>query len=322
MARVVCQVLAGSDRLTLLWSEGSATFTPYVIEGSALAELHRLSQLAHQQLAQLTLSVGDAAAMTRGSFALAQTGHALYRALFQLDQQGETPGQEVRNWLDGLALQGAVERLEIVGDCFTLPWAAVYDQPPDQAAFTSAAADGACLKSFWGRRFPLMGGRRVQWLRGRQLPEKPAVVLAIDPGMRGGLPPEEQKRLSDFKAGHDVIVVESVGSLAKIFQTQEVDLLYVCGYAEGNAVQLGEHRLTADSLANIVFGESNDEDAPSGQTLVFLNAVAGGSETGNLLAAFERFSAVGLMGPIQPLQTQAANCCGLDLLGQIIAGGQ
>src|SRR6185295_18411775 len=100
--------------------------------------LRRLSELAFQQLAQLIGSAEDAAARPGAALHLAQTGHLLYRQLFQLDRSGSQEGttaQEVRDWLNGLTRQNAVERLEIVGDAFALPWIAVYDQAPNSAAF-------------------------------------------------------------------------------------------------------------------------------------------------------------------------------------------
>src|SRR5207248_309252 len=114
----------------------------------------------------------------------------------------------------------APERLEIVGDVFTVPWTILCDQAPDPAAF---AGDGG-WQSFWGRRYDLTGGRRVQWLRGRDLPAQPSVVLALDPVWRGRLP------------------------------------------------------------------------------------------AGNVLAVFERFAGVGLIGAWQPAAAATANRCGLELL--------
>src|SRR5438105_1622232 len=112
MARVVCQVVAAADRLTLLWSEGPASFPPYTLHGSALAELRRLTAEAHHRLAELAAGAGDAG---HAGHQLAQVGHALYRSIFQLDQPAGGPGHEVRDWLAGTA----PERLEIVGDVFT-----------------------------------------------------------------------------------------------------------------------------------------------------------------------------------------------------------
>src|SRR5207248_10636126 len=63
-------------------------------------------------------------------------------------------------------------------------------------------------------------------------------------------------------------------------------------------------------------------EAASGQTLVVPNACAGGAPGGNVLAAFERFCGVGLIGPWQPVAGATANHCGLELLQALAYGGQ
>jgi len=299
-----------------------------------------LADQAHQQLAHFGSVAADPLESAKTGQQLAQTGYDLYGLLFQ-------PGQEVRAWLERLSREREVQSLEIIGDAFTLPWSVVYDQTPDQALFARAGADGAFWKGFWGRRFNLLGGRRVQWLRGRQLPHKPAVVLAVDPALRASLPQEEQERLSEFQRGPRV-VAESCANLVEIFQSQEVDLLYVFGRADGNAVRLGDDRLTAQALENIVFAQA-DGEGPSGQTLLFLNGCPGEAEKGsgpfcaehppgrsgkrgltpfrpgepgNMLKAFERFSGFGLIGTVQPVAAPLANQCGLELLSQFLDGGQ
>src|SRR5436305_861621 len=98
MARVVCQVVAAADRLTLLWSEGPASFPPYSIHGPALAELRRLTAEAHHRLADLAAGNGDPGHM---GHQLAQIGQALYGLIFQLDQPVGSVGHEVRDWLAG-----------------------------------------------------------------------------------------------------------------------------------------------------------------------------------------------------------------------------
>ena len=318
MVRVVCQVLPRTDQLTLIWSDGAATFPPYSLGTASFAEIERLSGQGREQLARLGCIAGDALELAKTGQQLAQIGNALYRLLFQLDQPGDRPGQEVRAWLDRLTREGAVERLEIIGDNFSVPWTIIYDQTPDQALLAKAGADGAFWKGFWGRRFNLLGGRRVQWLRGKNLPEKPAVVLAIDPVTRASLPQDEQERLTKFQEVQEAIVVPSCAKLAEVFNSREVDLLYVFGRADGGTVRLGDDRLTAKALESMVFRTAQGEGL-SGQTLLFLNCCPGG-ESGNLLAAFERFSSVGLLGTVQPVAAPLANQCGLDLLTHVLSG--
>jgi WD40 repeat protein len=311
MARVVCQVLAHRDRLTLLWSEDSSPFPPYTLEGAALADCRRLAAQAKGQLARLGGEPADAAA-------LAATGHALFRLLFQLDQGDKGAGAQVHDWLRSKA----PERLEILGDTAAAPWTALYDLPPAGADFQSAAA----WQGFWGRRYQLSGGRRVQWLRGRQLPAKPAVVLALDPGLRGVVPADEQKRLADFLAAHAPVVVNSQRTLTEVFRTQDVDVLYLSGRAEADGIRLGDDVLTPGALEEAVFAERDGEGegaGASGQTLLVLNpcgAGAGAAEGGAGLAVFERFSAVGMIGAWQPVAAAVGNRWGLELLTGLLQG--
>ncbi len=195
MARVVCQVLPRTNRITLLWSDGTATFPPYALDGDALAELHRLAGQAQNHLAHLGAVASDPAAAAKAGYQLASAGHGLCRLVFQLDRQGAAPGKQVHSWLEPLTREGAVHQLDVLGDCFTLPWAALYDQPPDQAVFAGSGTDGDCWKSFWGRRHPPRGGRRAPRVTDDKQGRKPTVVLAMDPVIRGNLPPEEQLQL-------------------------------------------------------------------------------------------------------------------------------
>jgi WD40 repeat protein len=321
MAVVVCQVLARVDRLTLLWSAGEASFEPYAIEGGEFSVLQRLIAQAHEQLAQFGAVADDAAAAAKAAGPLARIGHALFRLLFQLDRNQEAPGQEVRAWLEHLTREGPIERIEIVGDAFTIPWTMLHDQPPDQAELAGGGAEAGT--GFWGYKYTLVGGRRVQWLRGRPLPAKLTKVAAIDRALRAGLPPEAEQLLAEYLQSHDFVVADTLDNLTKVFQTQEIDLLYLFGPAEGGAILLGNDRLTPESLEKVLFAEK-DKDGMSGQTLVFLNAAsaAGNRPSGNLLAAFERFSGVGLIGSWQPVSPALANQCGLEWLDQFVHGGR
>jgi WD40 repeat protein len=314
MARVVCQVLASADRFTLIWSEGEAAFAPYGIESPQAAEVHRLAAEAQEKLAHLGAVAAEAAAPAATGHQLAQTGHALYRLLFQDGQPAGAPGQEVRAWLEQLTRQGAVESLDIVGDSLSVPWSVVCVQAPDQTAFEHFGSDG--WKGFWGRRHGLFGGRRVPGLR--TLPAKPSVVLAIDQAVRSTLSHEDQKRLSDFLDKYGPVVTESKQGLAKLFRAQQFDLLYIFGRADGSKVYLGSDRLTPADLQRILHTVS--EDAAGIQApLVVLNPVhdAERASTGNVLSAFQQLNG-NLVGAWQPLAAAVAHRCGLELLEQLL----
>ena len=53
MAHVVCQVLARPERLSILWSQGSASFEPYPKTGAKLAQFHDRVRQTREQLRAL-----------------------------------------------------------------------------------------------------------------------------------------------------------------------------------------------------------------------------------------------------------------------------
>ena len=87
MARIVCQVLHRSDRVSFLWSEGAAFFEPYHLEGAERARWLELAGQIHAALAAGDL--GPAA----------QLGQQLYRTLFRLDANDHGPAAVVHAWL-------------------------------------------------------------------------------------------------------------------------------------------------------------------------------------------------------------------------------
>src|SRR6516165_9496952 len=131
MARVVCQAVARKDRVTFLWSEGTASFPPYTLDGAAFADLARLADQAQRLLAQLGAGAGDVAGANHIGAELARVGHALYRLVFQLDLTTGAAGQEVRDWLNN----AKVESFEILGDGLGLPWNILCERPPEGTHF-------------------------------------------------------------------------------------------------------------------------------------------------------------------------------------------
>ena len=57
-------------------------------------------------------------------------------------------------------------------------------------------------------------------------------------------------------------VAESQAALLDLFQSQAVDLLYVCGRAEQGAIRLGEDRLSAEALEKVPPGGTGAPDVP------------------------------------------------------------
>ncbi len=115
-------------------------------------------------------------------------------------------------------------------------------------------------------------------------------------------------------------MAESFAHLGEIILANDIDLLYVFGRADGQAIALGNDRLTAQVLDDWLIAR-NAEKGPGLPPVLFLNACPGG-EPGNLLAAFERFGGSGLIGTLRPVAAPLANRLGLEVLTHVVHDGQ
>ncbi len=159
VARIVCQVLHRADRVTFLWSEGAAAFEPYHLEGGERANLLDVAGQCHAKLAE-----GDGPA-------LAQLGQRLYRAVFRLDAGESGAAASVHPWLSDLARDSKIEEIEFLSDVPSLiPWNVLIDD----------ASAGDPWPRFWGARFPLGAGRRVNILRQNLVQVSPTQMMAAD----------------------------------------------------------------------------------------------------------------------------------------------
>jgi WD40 repeat protein len=155
VARIVCQVLHRSDRVSLLWSEGAAHFEPYHLEGTERVHLFELVGQIHASLG--SGNVGAAANL----------GQQLYRTLFRLEADDGGSASAVHAWLAPLANGNQLDKLEFLCDKPGLiPWNVLNeDGSPGQ---------------FWGARFNLGVGRRVNTLRQSPILTAPMAVMAAD----------------------------------------------------------------------------------------------------------------------------------------------
>src|SRR5262249_19798609 len=157
---------------SVIWSQGGASFEPYHLEGTALEALYDTARRARERLAAAMASHSDQAAVE-----LAALGHQLYRLLFQLD--AATPAAQCAHaWGQDLVKKNAVTSLELTTDrpgC--VPWNLVCDQTPG----------GSAPQHFWGFRFPMSVGRRVNPLRVFPYLDKPTLLVALDPTMENQL---------------------------------------------------------------------------------------------------------------------------------------
>src|SRR4051794_36001357 len=97
MAHVVCQVLARPGRLSVVWSQGEAVFPPYHKTGPPRMRFLDLARRTRDRLRDLAAAAG-ADDVRRTGFALAQSGHDLYRELFQADAASQGTAGEVEDW--------------------------------------------------------------------------------------------------------------------------------------------------------------------------------------------------------------------------------
>jgi hypothetical protein len=232
MARVVCQVTFEPEQVGFTWCEGPDAFPPYQLRESFLRIFNRAASQARQRLGDLVVAVNSVNAaegeVRRLAQQLASAGHDLYEAVFGPDTDQEHVAKAARNWLEDLRGRGQIESLEIViNGKRAVPWNVVYDEEPGaESAFAvndSAGAWGA----FWGLRYNLSGGRRVDPRRRDPLPANPRVLLVVDPKVRGELPPEQRQRLLSFAQQRGLLpLIESSDQLRAALRQQRPDVMY------------------------------------------------------------------------------------------------
>src|SRR5262249_5830017 len=107
-------------------------------------------------------------------------------------------------WLRRLRTNGDVETLEVVieeGE-FIVPWTVVYDEDPAGRSFPlGGPSDPSATDpwaSFWGLRYRLGSGKRIDPLRRVSAPASPRLVVVVDSEVEQGLDEEERRRLKTF----------------------------------------------------------------------------------------------------------------------------
>jgi WD40 repeat protein len=243
-ARIVCQVVPRADRLTLIWSDGTAAFEPYHLAGREQEAFETLVAQARQALL----------AAQAGGADLSQLGHRLYRTLFRLDVVDGQDAQEIARWLQG---QGQAETLEFLGDSAgRVPWNLLVDTAP-----TGGAAPG-----YWGERFNLAAGRRTNPLRFAPALIKPATLLALDAGLLAELPAGERSRLESWPG--DRLILDSPDQLASHLRHGTPDVLVLLGRVADDSLRVGSQRFTPARLRAWI-GEAREGNP---NPLIFLGA--------------------------------------------------
>lgn len=226
MARIVCQVLHRAERISFLWSEDAASFEPYHLEGAERANLLDVAAQIHAQLAD-----GDART-------LAQLGHRLYRTVFRLDAGDPGSAAIVQRWLSDQAVAGKVETLEFLSDVPGLiPWNVLIEHVP---------GEGDVWPLFFGARFRVAAGRRVNILTQNPVQVKPTQVMAADLDLVDRLGETQRPLLNPLREAAKL--VHGIGSLADELKLQAPDVLSLLVRFEKGQLRLGADVFTLADL--------------------------------------------------------------------------
>ena len=289
MARIVCQVLHRPERITFIWSEGSASFPPYHLRGPKVGEFRQLSAQARESLANLD------------GPALAQVGQQLYRAIFP-DDSG---AQEIQTWLTDLTSKNAVQSLEILSDLPGVPWNVVCE-----------------AGEFWSKRHNLTAGRRANPLRQVPFLHKPEILLIVDPVLMSALPEAERNRLSEFAQAKALQIVDSRTGVETALQAQPPEFIYFFCRAHKDGFPLGQDVTSTDELGRLL--KSGEQNAP--EPMVFLNVCRGAEDVRlgktDLLNRLQLLDLNGLIASEQPGPAAEGKAFGVEFLTRFLYGGE
>src|SRR5262249_27174129 len=155
--------------------------------------------------------------------AAANLGQQLYRTVFRLDGDDQAAAA-VHGWLNLLTTTNQVEKLEFLSDCPGLiPWNALTeDGRPDQ---------------FWGTRFNLAAGRRVNALRPS--PHLPTLkpILAADVDLADHLSDAHRPVLNAFRDSGALL--HSGPSLQEELKKRVPDILLLLARFDQGTLKLG-----------------------------------------------------------------------------------
>jgi formylglycine-generating enzyme required for sulfatase activity len=322
MSHVVCLLNVEADRATFTWSEGPASFEPYKLEGMVYKDFQEAAAEAREKLADLVKDYLDSPhSMPQSAFELAEAGYELYQTMFQPGAEQARQAKQVRTWLEELSNQREVDTLEIVVESpWSLPWNIVYDRPPDKAAFLANDDTPDRWKPFWGLRYNLAGGRRVDPLRRMPLLKEPKVLLVIDSEIESGLPAEQQQRLVEFASQHSIQIAHTKEELQTAIAAARPDVLYWLSHASPEALVLAGEEISPRHLRKLL---RQDDDENFGG-LAFLNAcqTAEGNVGGSFFEALHNVGFAGMIGTEHQTVDTFAHPLGLDFLEAFLDRGE
>ena len=197
-----------------------------------------------------------------------------------------------------------------------VPWNVFFEQEPVEKAFLSAESLD-CWRPFWGIRYDLAGGRRVEPLRRLPWLNEPKVLLVICPTIFESLPAEQKATLDAFVSTGGFKVIGSKAELAAEMEELRPDLMYWLCHATPSALVLNDEEISPGELMDM-FRSQADEDRLGG--LAFLNAcqTAESSEQGSFMDALLEVGLSGVIATEHQTVDTFANPFGLEFLERFI----
>jgi WD40 repeat protein len=346
MANVVCQIafmsLSGKpeeDKVTLRWWQGGSYFNPYYLSGDSLIGLRDRAQNARSRLEALVGSTAGNAhqphEFDEGCYALARAGYELYEQLFLPDLPGQqSSAREVFQWLDHLRRADPIESLEIVfvnganeespipwNLVGAIPWNLVNEVDPDTVSSRPTNGNSALWQSFWGIRYNLGGGRRVDPLRRVPLTQ-PSVLLVLDPEV---VPDADRRQLEwELKPHCTLTVVKNLDELEKkLVSGTRYDLMYWLCHAYPSALKLSDSYISPRQLKGLLLRRRLHYPLHRGG-LAFLNAcrTVEPSQVGSFLDTLHSADLSGMVGTEQVVTPSYARRFGMQFLTRFLGRGE
>jgi WD40 repeat protein len=220
VARIFGQVLQRGDRITFIWSEGAASFEPYHLEGAERAGLLDIAGQIHAKLE------------SADSAELARLGHQLYRAVFRRDAGDYGSAEAVQAWLAKQMESNSVEKLEFLSDAPGLiPWNVLCESE---------------TAGFWGSRFNLGAGRRVNALRQNSTQTGPMQFCAADPELIANLSVAQQALLNPLREAN--LLATTTAALRDGLNQRAPDILLLLARVEKGLLRIGADSLSSADL--------------------------------------------------------------------------
>jgi len=187
------------------------------LDGKARTDLLALAAQIHGEL-------------PRGNVAeVAKLGHQLYRAIFCLDASDAKVAHGVQTWVHAQA--GMIDRVEFLSDApGVIPLNVLIDD-----------TTGDVAQKFWGVRYSLGAGRRVNVLRQAPVLDGPTPLAVLD----SDLAPNTNDLMPQLRDRH---LVHSLTSLADETAKSTPDILWLLVRFENGKIRLGSDTLDLNDL--------------------------------------------------------------------------